>query len=269
MRKTAVKRVVFCFSLLAGSASADSQFLSLAPSYLPNYFGLGIGSYPDYIGSDDSAVGVAPFGRYSFGTQRYIALEVNYASMNLVEDPNWRFGPAGILRLARDDVEDVAVDLLPKIDASVELGFFGAYEQVGTDPRDRWWVGGNFTHDVSGTSDGYTVAASVRRWMPIGRFAALGLAVGTTYGSSDFMDTYYSIGPEGAANSGLDVFSAGSGVRDVRVSAIFMQPVSRKWVLGGGLLYSRLLNDAADSPIVSDRGDRNQLVFGIGFASGF
>jgi hypothetical protein len=100
--------------------------------------------------------------------------------------------------------------------------------------------------------------------MPVGRFSAMGLYLGTTYGSSDYMHTYFSVGTIGAADSGLDMFSAGSGIRDVRMSAIYIQPISRKWQVGGGCLFSRLLNDAADSPIVSERGDRNQLAFGIG-----
>ena len=35
------------------------------------------------------------------------------------------------------------------------------------------------------------------------------------------------------------------------------------------MFYSRLLGDAADSPIVSDRGSRNQLYYGIGISRAF
>lgn len=248
---------------------ADTQFISLAPSYIPSYFGLGIGSYPEFVGSGDDLIGVAPFGRYSWGEQKYVSLEVNYASVNLIEDRNWRFGPAGMWRFGREDVEDDVVDELPDIDGSLELGFFGAYEFVGENARDRWWIGANFTHGVTGDNDGYTVSASVRRWIPVGQFAALGFSLGTTYGSSDYMDTYFSVGEQGAMDSGLPVFDAGSGTRDVRVTALYMQPVSPKWVVGAGFLYSRLFGDAADSPLVSQRGDRDQVVFGIGFARGF
>jgi outer membrane protein len=122
---------------------------------------------------------------------------------------------------------------------------------------------------MTGDNNGYTVAASFRRWIPVGRFSAMGFYVGTTYGSSDYMDTYFSVDSTGAADSGLDMFSAKSGIRDVRVSAIYIQPISRNWQVGGGFLFSRLLNDAADSPIVSDRGIRNQLAFGIGVSTAF
>lgn len=259
----------FSLSAWAGSVAADSQFLSLTPSYIPSFFGLGFGSYPDYLGSDNTSFGIAPFGRLSWGEQRYVSLEANYASVNLLESRNLRFGPAGIWRFGRDEVDDPVVSSLPEIDASLELGGFLAYESVGDDPRDRWWVGGNFTHGVSGDNNGYTVAASLRRWVPVGKFSAFGMSLGTTYGSSDYMDTYFSVGARGAADSGLDIFEAGSGIRDVRITAVYIQPLSRTWQIGGGFLYSRLVNDASDSPIVSVRGDRDQLVFGVGISRAF
>lgn len=258
-----------CLSTIAASAIADTQFLSLTPTYLPSYFGLGIGSYPEYLGSDDAAIGVAPFGRYSFGEQRYASLEVNYATINLLENRNWRAGPAGMYRFGREDVDDPIVDRLPDIEGTFELGGFISYENVGSDPRERWSVGASFTHGVTGDNDGYTIAASARRWMPVGEFAALGFYAGTTYGSSDYMDTFFSVSPAGAADSGLSVFEAESGVRDVRLSVVYVQPLSRTWLVGGGLMFSRLLNDAADSPIVSERGDRDQLVFGLGVSRAF
>lgn len=269
MRKRFFTALAASVAMMSNSAKADTQFLSLTPTYLPSYFGLGVGSYPDYLGSDDAAVGVAPFGRYSFGEQRYIALEVNYATINLIEDRHWRVGPAGMYRFGRDDVDDPVVDQLPDIDGSLELGAFVAYENVGSDPRDRWSVGANFTHGVTGDNDGYTLAVSARRWLPLGKFSALGFYAGTTYGSSDYMDTYFSVSSQGASDSGLPVFEAGSGIRDVRVSMVYIQPINRKWQIGGGILFSRLLNDAADSPVVSDRGDRNQLVFGLGISRAF
>jgi outer membrane protein len=215
------------------------------------------------------AFGFAPFGRFSWGEQRYVSLQGNYVTVNLLEDPNWRFGPAGMWRFGRKNVDDPVVRLLPEFDGSLELGAFAAYETVGDDPRDRWRFGTGFTQGVTGSNDGYVATASMARWIPVGRYAALNLSLGTTFGSSDYMDTYFSVDAAGEASSGLATFAAGSGVRDVRLTAIFIQPLSREWLVGGGVLYSRLMNDAAASPIVSERGDRDQLIFGVGFSRAF
>nr|WP_254436008.1 MipA/OmpV family protein [Ruegeria arenilitoris] len=264
-----LSRSLLFLCLSASAVAADSEFLSLAPTYLPSYVGLGIGPYPEYIGADETTVGAAPIARYTFGEQRYIALEVSYARINLLENRNWRFGPAGMYRFGREDVKDDVVAKLPDVDGSLELGAFVAYEDVGKDPRNRWVAGASFLHGVWGDNDGYTISVNFNRWVPVGRYAALGLYTAASFGSSEYMSTYFSVTPAGAAASGLPVFDAGSGVRDLRFGAVFIQPLSREWQVGTGFLYSRLLGDAADSPIVSERGDRNQFVYGVGFTRAF
>jgi outer membrane protein len=244
--------------------AAQSAVIDFTPDYLPNYAGVGVGLAPDHIGSDDMRFGAAPVGRVSWG-ERYVDVIANFASANLLDHPNWRLGPAAALRLSRDDVEDPLVDRLPDIDATVEIGGFVAYSiDTEDDPRSRLRVGASVTHDVLGEHDGYVAAASVRKWIPVGRFAAFGLALGTSYGSGNYTDTYFSVTPGGAAASGLPVYEAGAGFRDIRVTAVLVQPISETFVIGAGVLYGRLLGDAADSPIVRDRGSRNQLIFGVG-----
>ncbi|MEM1237345.1 MAG: MipA/OmpV family protein [Pseudomonadota bacterium] len=266
-----LRNLINCFFafLVSGSAHADTQFLSFAPTYLPSYAGFGVGSYNQYLGSDESSLGFAPFGRYSFGEQKYVALQANYVTVNLLEDVNWRVGPAGVYRFGRSDVDDPVIDLLPEVDGSLDLGAFVSYEYAHSDPRNRWGIGAAFLHGVEGANDGYTVSINARRWLPVGEFSLLGLFGGITYGSSGYMDTYFSVTPEGANMSGLPVFEAGSGVRDLRLGAVFIQPLSREWQVGAGVLYYRLYEDAADSPIVSTQGDRNQIAYGFGVNRAF
>ena len=96
--------------------------------------------------------------------------------------------------------------------------------------------------------------------------AAVGLARGASCGSEDYIDTVFSVTPAGAAARGLPEFRAGSGFRNVRATAVFVQPVSESFLVGAGPLYRRMLGDAADSPVVDDRGSLNQVIFGIGGA---
>ncbi|SLN59211.1 MltA-interacting protein MipA [Roseovarius gaetbuli] len=267
--KTAKTLAALASLLLPETLRAESDSLSLAPSYLPNYVGIGVGAYPDYFGSDDQSFGAAPFGRFSWG-ERYVAFQATFVKANLLQHSNWRAGPTVFWRFGRSDVDDRAVDLLPDIDGSLELGGFVGYESVSPgDPRDRWGLSGGIAHDVSGVYNGITASASASKWIPATRFGALGFSLGATYGSSDFMDSRFSVDASGAAASGLDEFTAGSGVRDVRASIVYIQAISREWQIGGGLVYSRLLGDAADSPIVRDRGSRNQLYYGIGISRAF
>ncbi len=252
--------------VFAGAAQGEAVIIDLSPVAIPNFVGIGIGGAPDYLGSDDLMAGGFAFGRYTWGN-RYVSLQGNFASANVIDHPNWRFGPSATLRFGRDDVDDPVVDLLPDIDHSLDLGAFVSYEIVSArDPRNRWSFEADFAHDVTGEHSGFAVSAAARRWFPVGDFAALGLAVSSTYGSEDYMDTYFSVTPAGALASGLPAFSADAGFRDVRLTAVFIQPLSKQWVVGGGLMYMRLLEDAANTPITDARGSPNQFVFGLGVA---
>lgn len=256
------------FALIGTGALAQDISLAVAPPHIPNYAGLGIGGLPDYLGSDNYMAGAAPFGRLSLGGERYVSLEGNYLSLNLLDNPNWRVGPALLYRFGRDDgTDDPVVALLPEIDDTVDAGLFAAYEIVNPgEARDRWRFGGNVLADVGSEYNGFTASVSVRRWLPVGRYGSLGISGALNYGSDNYMDTYFSVSPAGAAASGLAPYQASGGLRDIQIAAVYMHPLSDKWVVGGGALYSHLLDDAQDSPVVDDRGSADQLIFGIGVA---
>lgn len=245
---------------LPGNALAEGPVLNL-PDF-PDYMILGTGTGPAYIGADDRVWAVVPAARKSFD-ERYLSLEANYLSANLLNHPNWRVGPAGILRFGRSDVSDNQVARLPEIDMSIDLGAFAAYEVVGDNPRNRTRVGVGVLQDVTDVHQGYVLDADLRRWLPVGSYGAFGIGVAASWASEDYMDTYFSIDPSGAAASGLPTYAAGSGWRDVRVTAIYVQPVSEKWAVGAGMMYSHLLSKAANSPSVSSE---RQIFAGVGIA---
>lgn len=253
-------------AMAAATARAESEFIDLSPAGVPNYLGGIIGGAPDYIGSDDYGLAGAPVGRYSWG-ERYIDIQANFISANVLDNTNWRFGPAATIRLGRRDPDDAVVDRLPDVDPSLDLGAFVGYQIVDpSEPRDRWVFSADATHDVTGEHGGFTVSAVARKWFPVREFAAFSLSVATTFGSDDYMDTYFSVTPSGAAASGLAPFAADAGFRDVRITGAFMQPLSEQWLVGGGLMYKRLIGDASDTPITDVRGSANQFIFGVGAA---
>lgn len=259
MRRTLVSALV----LLAAPALAEGPVLDL-PNF-PDYVILGAGAGPRQIGADQMTGAVVPAGRISFG-ERYVSLEANYLSINLLGGERWRAGPAGILRFGRSGSRDDRIDRLPEVDMSIDLGGFLAFEVAGTDPRDRWRAGIGLLQDVSGVHDGYVLDFSARRWLPLGDYAALGVGIAASWASESYMDSYFSVDDAGAAASGLPRYSAGAGWRDLRVSAFFVQPVSPEWAVGAGMLYSYLLDEAGHSPTVQSRG---QLFAGIGAARAF
>ena len=77
------------------------------------------------------------------------------------------------------------------------------------------------------------------------------------------MSTYFGVSPADAEASKLSPFSAGSGFKDFSFSLMGVFHFSKKWHLGGGLSYKKMLGDASDSPVVDDRGSDNQYTVGL------
>jgi len=231
----------------------------------PNFLGLGVGAYPDYVGSSDSKVGVAPIGRLSLGGSRFVRLMVNEVRLNLLEHPNWQLGPVGLWRFGREDVDNPVVDRVHHIDDSFDIGLFGGYNW--RDPDEIRRMGGVGTWalgDASGVYNGWTAGLNAYATQPVAKMVTLAGGAAFTYGSANYMDAYFGVTPRDSLASGLPIYVPGSGVRDVRGWAVALLHLSPQWQLGAGVMYSRLAGDAADSPIVSVEGSKNQWVYGVG-----
>jgi outer membrane protein len=249
-------------------ALAQSSDFAIEVPGVDNFVAAAIGWVPDYLGSDDYMIGGAPAGIIKFGdTERYVRLVVTDINVNLIDSKSWSFGPAINWRFGRSNVDDNVVDRMKDIDGTVEMGAFGGWRWIDEgDPRQRFSVGTEALFDVGSEHDGYTISASVRYFQPVARPLTLSIGASLTYGNGDYMDTYFGVSGADAARSGLSPFKAGSGLRDVRVPLMAIFSFSQNWHVSGGVIYSRLLGDAADSPVVDDRGSKDQFFTGVGIA---
>jgi outer membrane protein len=259
--------VVVCALFIAQSAQAiDSPFVI---DNVPNVIGVGGGMFPDYLGSDDYTAGAAPFFRWTFaGQERYIQFLVTELSFNVLNHPNFALGPVVNYRFGRDDdVDDEVVQEMEEIEDTVEAGIFASYTwRENNNPRNRFIASAEALFDVGGEHDGWVAMASARYWLPVSRPIDLLFGVGATYGSSSYMDTYFGVDTTDAARTGLSSFEADAGFRDVNAQFAAVFHFSESWHVGAGVKYFNLMSDASDSPIVDDRGDASQFVYGIGLA---
>jgi outer membrane protein len=260
-----IRIILFLLVLLYGAHPGLAQDGLINFDVLPNGIGAILGVAPDYLGSDDYRFAVLPFGRLSFAEHRFVALTGTFVYANILNHPHLRLGPMVNLRLGRSDVDDDAVDRMADIDTTLEFGLDTGLEFIDPrDPRKRIGVSTNFVHDVLGEHDGYQVSMNVRGWYPVARFLTLGLATGFSYGSDNYMSTYFGVTQADATRSGLPAFDADNGIRDAKVITVALLHLSKSWHIGAGLYYLRLLSDAADSPVVDLRGSENQIFAGAG-----
>jgi outer membrane scaffolding protein for murein synthesis (MipA/OmpV family) len=236
------------------------------PQVLPegNLVAVGVGAYPDYIGSDDYSIGGIPVVRYQYWGRRDITLLGNTLNLNLIDAAGWRLGPSGMLRFGRSDVHDDAVERVHEIDPSIDLGAFVGYTWVGDDPRKFVGTTAWALADVTDSHGGWTAGANVFGAYPV--FKALTLVGGgaVTYGSASYMDAYFGVTPADTQASGLRTYQADSGIRDVRGWLVALVHLSPRWTVGAAVVYSWLADEAGRSPIVSERGSRHQWVGGVG-----
>jgi outer membrane scaffolding protein for murein synthesis (MipA/OmpV family) len=157
----------------------------------------------------------------------------------------------------RDNVEEDAVDALDNVDAAVEIGGF-------VDVFFEGWLGTlTVTQDVADGHDGLLVELGAGYWMSLLPQLALTTVVTGSYADDNYMDTYFGIDADDALASGLGEFDADAGFKDVGVTLELVYELSSTWGLAGIASYQRLLDDAADSPVVNDVGDEDQFFGGV------
>ena len=225
------------------------------------FVGLGIAYSTDYEGGDDYEATPAPFGAYHWASGRYIDLGGTGGSENagrltfnaLTSDTAWEFGPILQYRLERDDVDNSKVDRMSDIDAAVEVGAFLGWQ------GDRLNLATNFAADVSDEHDGYLWYFEGKYRIPVSDSFTWSLGAHLTWASEDYMDTYFGVKSSDSARSGLSKYSADEGFKDVGMSLTGHYKFTDAWGLAANLSYTRMLNDAEDSPLVDDVGDKNQI----------
>ena len=267
VRKTIVLPLTMFFGANLCVLSASAQFIGAEadrPSVRAGGFlGAGIGFAPDYEGSEDIEAVPAVFGAYKWDNGRFIklggsnsagraaSLRVNMVSTSM--SSVWQLGPVAQFRPERDDVDNDSVDRLNDVDSALELGVFGGFASG------RWSANLTFAADVSDEHEGFVITFDGDYDMPVNDQLTLALGVAATYADEEYMETYFGVNPRDSARSGLRVFDADNGVKDVGVSLTARYRVTGAWGLLGSLSYFRLLDDAADSPLVDDEGSENQL----------
>ena len=243
--------------LFAGCAACLLLTSSVYAADLKTSLGLGIGMAPDYEGSEDYEAVPLPYASVTWDDSgRYVLLEGESLRANLLSD-NWQLGPMLQYRRGRDDVDNNKVDRMKDIDDAVEAGAFLAYK---TGP---WKFGIDAVADISDEHDGCLVTLRGAYTFDISEEFKLTTVASTTYADDDYMETYFQVDSKNVRDSGLDLYEADGGIKDVGLSLVADYDLNEKWSILGLVSYTQLLDDAKDSPVVDDEGDDSQMFLGV------
>lgn len=220
--------------------------------------GLGPKFAPDYMGSDDYefrpdlSFNVRFGNRFSASTQ---GVEFTLFGIQRIT-----FGPTLRLSGRRSPDANPAVEGLGTIKRSPELGVFAK----AVWPRQLSLRLGA-RQGIARGHEGLLVEMEGSAQVYRSRSGEVTGYVGasTTWAGSPYTRSFFGINEEQSVDSGLPVYDPGSSMRDVSLSATLRWVLSPHWSFNGTAGYRRLLDDVADSPIVSDYGSADQ--FSIGF----
>lgn len=244
--------------------------------------GVGAGYLPDYEGSNDYRWVPVPG---VIGSVSGINFQVlgNRASADLIpnsQGSTWdlQAGPLGVINFTRTNrasIDDVRVRALGERGTAIELGGFVGIGKIGvvTSPYDRLSVSVSYRHDVAKVHSSGIFQPTINYITPLSTKAAVALFGSAEHVGTRYLQTYYDISPQQSAVSGLPVYRNRGGWNSWTAGAVGTYSLTGNLLKGfkivGGGTYRRLINDVADSPMVSVAGSRNQWLGVLGLAYTF
>ena len=219
---------------------------------------------PKYEGADNYMLWPFPIVRIRrAGTPESFHSPRDGASFAILDIGPIKFGPTGKVRFDRKESRDSDLTGLGDIDWTLELGAFAEYwptQWLRTRLEVRQGFGGH--HGI--VSD---LTADVV--VPVTPQLTFSAGPRLTAATDAATSPYFSITPAQSLASGLPVYDAGGGIRSYGAGVQLGYAWTPQWGSTVFAEYERLAGDAADSPLVTQRGSRDQIQVGIGVTYSF
>lgn len=257
-----------CAGFAASPAWADAPDAGIgearpaepAPAPRTDYaLGLALIDRPSYAGSSSMQWKLRPLwtikrGRFRLSGARSSGLlgrpgeDGSGASAELVETPLWRIGASLGIDSGRSSADDPRLAGLPDLRRTLR-GKVYAHRDLSRD----WGLSMNHSQDLLGRGGGATAGLDLGygRWLAPGLRGSVG--GGLTWADARYMRAQFGIAPEVAQRAGREAFEPGAGLRDMHLGANVQWAVSGAWFGFAAVGTTRLMGDAAQSPLTTRR----------------
>jgi outer membrane protein len=243
--------------LAALSLTAKAQEV-LEPTLTRSRFVLGAAfvSSADYPGSDRSEVKLRPLWAYQYGRWRLSSSRASSvlgfatdavgpgASAELVATKNLHLGAAFRFDSGRKASDSPYLNGLPDVARTLRGRVYASYKL-----NQKWSIGGNLSQDLLGRGGGALATVDLGHKVWLAPRTELASGIGVNLADRRNMTTYFAISDEHAGRSGLRPFAARAGFREVHMGTGLTTALSPHWIAFGNVGWSRLLADAAGSPL--------------------
>jgi outer membrane scaffolding protein for murein synthesis (MipA/OmpV family) len=180
----------------------------------------------------------------------------------LIQNNGFEAGPLAGYRFGRDQDDAFRLRGLGDIDGGLVVGAYAGYR---TGP---WFFSASYHQQVTGDDSGGLVRLAIDHTLVLTPHTKLVTSLGTAYASSDYMQTFFGVtaAQSAASLAGLPQFNASAGFKDVSLGATATIDLDPRWTLYLTGRYTRLIGDAADSPVIETE---NAFFGGVGLSYKF
>lgn len=244
--------------------------------------GVGAAYFPDYEGSSHNRWTPIPVANGTVAGMSF-TLVGNRAQLDVIPNgtgPGWdiQLGPVAVYnmnRSNRDSIRDPRVRALGEVDSALEVGGYFGIGRTGliTSDFDKLSVTVSYRRDVTRVHKAGIWNPVVTYSTPLSTKAMISLSASAEIVEDRYARTYFGVTPAQSIASGLPIFRPEGGQKDITFGGYFAYALTGNLTKGLSLVaggtYRKLVNDFADSPLVSIAGDRNQWTGAAGLALTF
>ena len=225
--------------------------------------GGGIQRMPAWLGADHQRNQPVPF-IYAELPWHVTLSTTDGLTVDLIHESKWHGGLYGNYQWGRDRDElghplEGIVDSLP---ARLNLGGYLEYHFTV-----QFDVGTNVSHDTNGAGAYYTLYADYD--LPAIGYLMHSMEVQWQGMNGPAMRRFFGLTPHQAEQLGVDPWSPGCGSQQIALEYSAFMPTSLHTGFALLIDYTRLLDQAADSPLVRHFGNANQLTTTLAFSYRF
>ena len=229
--------------------------------------GLGAMYSPDYEGSDDYETSPVPLIDITVNDRfRFSTLNGVEATAQVLASQGFE-GHVGLgYSMGRDTADNVALGGLGNIDSSATFIASMSYALMQNGPSELAFAL-DIESELNGNRKGTTVGLGVDYRLPIAsQRTSVTLSAGSTWADDKYMASTFGItaAQSAASVAGLSTHSAAAGFKDVSLGVNMTYQLGDRMALVGNVGFSRLLKDAAASPLVKTHGSKDQSSAALG-----
>ena len=236
------------------AASGLPSATGLAQAGWRNQWGVGFIANPKFVGGDEYNTRVIPYLDLRYfdekGT-RYFANVPQGIGTYLYRSRDRRKGSFVSVGAAIAPGFSVRDDSIPGLD---EVGLSTEARLLLEAGGRNWVANATLAQDVGSGHEGAYIDLTLARRGRVGSGSGF-YAVGPVLrlGDSAYKDSLFGVTPEDSTETGLPEYDADAGVERLGLQGLLSLPIrGSKWRFTGLLRASRLIDNAADSPVVVD-----------------